>query len=451
LSIKATILIVDDEQAQRLAIGGFLRKIGYGVIQSADGNDALKAIEQNTIDLVITDMRMPGLSGLELMQKSKAVMPDIPFIFMTAFGSVADAVTAMRLGAFNYLTKPIDLDELEVTISRALENRRLIAENRQLKDLLQVRGHADGIISASTEMDEVLNLVARVAPTSATVLIQGESGTGKERIAQAIHFGSPRAEKPLIVINCAAIPETLLESEMFGHEAGAFTGATGVRKGKLEFADGGTLFIDEVGDMPMSLQPKLLRFLQEGTIERLGSAQSLKLDIRVIAATHRNLQEMVRQGRFRDDLFFRLNVISMKIPPLRGRKSDIIPLAEHFVKIYSQKNSKPVVGLSREAKDALLKYHYPGNVRELENVIEAAVVLTRNEAIDLDALSFAFRSGQAMPDLHETDPLPAKVEAFEKRLVLETLRKAGGNKSKAARMLGISEKNIRDRLTKWGI
>ena len=447
---NATILIVDDEQSQRLAIGGFLKKQGYNILESPNGEDALNQIKSKAIDLVISDMRMPGISGLELQGKAREIVPDITFIFMTAYGSVGDAVEAMKKGAYNYLSKPIDLDELEINVIKALENRRLVAENRKLKEQLQAGGDSQGIISASKEMDEVLNLVARVAPTSATVLIQGESGTGKERIARAIHYGSERASKPLVTVNCAAIPETLLESEMFGHEAGAFTGAQGQHKGKIELADKGTLFIDEIGDMPMSVQPKLLRFLQESTIERLGSTRSLKLDIRVITATHRDLEQMVKRGTFREDLYFRLNVIRIHIPSLKERKDDIVPLAEHFLKVYAQKNSRQVKGFSPQAKDALLKYNYPGNVRELENAIEAAVVLTRNEAIDIDDLPFAFHSQSGAYTYEETDPLPVKLEIIEKRMVTEALRKTGGNQSQAARMLGISEKNIRDRLKKWG-
>jgi two-component system NtrC family response regulator len=300
-------------------------------------------------------------------------------------------------------------------------------------------------------MDDVLNVVARVAPSAASVLIQGESGTGKERIARAIHHGSPRADKPLVIVNCAAIPEALLESEMFGHEAGAFTGAVGMRKGKIELANGGTLFIDEIGDLPAVVQPKLLRFLQESTIERLGSAKSIKLDIRVISATHRDLEQMVKDGKFREDLYFRLNVIKIAIPPLRQRKADIIPLAEHFLKIYSQKNAKKVKGFTSEAKDVLVKYDYPGNVRELENAIEAAVVLTRREAIDIDDLPYSFHSREGSYVYAEDDPLPTKLEIIEKKLVTEALRQTDGNQSQAARLLGISEKNIRDRLKKWGL
>jgi two-component system NtrC family response regulator len=450
LANKAIILIVDDEESQRQAIAGFLRKLGYDTIISADGDSAFAAIESKAIDIVISDMRMPGLTGIELLKKAKSLVPDISFILMTAYGSVNDAVEAMHLGAANYLTKPINLEELELSIAKTLENRRLVFENRRLKNLLSDRAGLEGIVSASTQMEEVLNLVARVAPTMATILIQGESGTGKERIARAIHYGSKRADKPMVVVNCAAIPETLLESELFGHEKGAFTGAIIARKGKIEAADGGTLFIDEVGDMPHSLQPKLLRFLQEGTTERLGSAKVQKLDIRILVATHRDLRQMVSDNKFREDLFYRLNVIDITIPPLRERKDDLIPLAEHFIKLYSERNSKKVYGLTREAKDALLKYYYPGNVRELENAIEAAVVLTRGEAIDIDDLPLSIRSRRSHPASESAQALPERLDEIEKNIIFESLKRAGGNKSQAARELGISEKNIRDRLKKWG-
>jgi DNA-binding NtrC family response regulator len=449
LNNDATLLVIDDEESQLIAIGGFLRKIGYNVIASRSAEDAAPIFEREPIDLVISDMRMSGMSGLELLQKIKPSQPDIMFILMTAYGTVDNAVESIKQGAFNYLTKPIDLDQLEISITKALESRRLIAENRQLKDILKSHGAANGIISASEQMEQILNIVARVSPTTATILIQGESGTGKERIAQAIHYGSPRSDKPMVTINCAAVPETLLESELFGHERGAFTGAHAVRKGKLEFADGGTLFIDEIGDIPLSLQPKLLRFLQEGTVERLGSAKTIKLDIRVIAATHRDLRMMVKEDKFREDLFYRLNVVNIVIPPLRERKDDVILLTEHFIKLYSQKNSKKIFGLTREAKDALIKYNFPGNVRELENAIEAAVVLTRNEAIGLEDLPISFREINPSLSDDSSGSLLAKLESIEKKLILEALKKNGGNKSQAARDLGISEKNIRDRLKKW--
>jgi two-component system NtrC family response regulator len=392
---------------------------------------------------------MPGMSGLELMQKARALVPDIMFILMTAYGTVDGAVESIKQGAFNYLSKPIDLDQVEISITKALENRRLLAENRVLKDLLKSRGEAKGIISSSRQMDEILNIVARVSPTTATILIQGESGTGKERIAQAIHYGSPRSERPMVTINCAAMPESLLEAELFGHEKGAFTGAYAAREGKLEFTNGGTLFIDEIGDIPLSLQPKLLRFLQEGTIEKLGSSKTIKLDIRVISATHRDLRQLVKESKFREDLFYRLNVVNIVVPPLRERREDLLPLAEHFIKLYSRKNSKMVFGLTREAKDALVKYSYPGNVRELENAIEAAVVLTRNEAIGIDDLPSSFRGIDPISADDQSGSLLAKLENIEKKLVFEALQQAGGNKSQAARILGITEKNIRDRLKKW--
>jgi len=448
LNNDATLLIIDDEESQLIAICGFLRKLGYNVISCSSAESALPIFEREPVDLVISDMRMPGMSGLDLMRKIKPAIPDIMFILMTAYGTVDNAVESIKEGAFNYLTKPIDLDQLEISIAKALESRRLIAENRQLKDILKSRGEAKGIISVSEQMEHILNVVARVSPTTATVLIQGESGTGKERIAQAIHYGSPRSDKPMVTINCAAVPETLLEAELFGHERGAFTGAHVARKGKLEYADGGTLFIDEIGDMPLSLQPKLLRFLQEGTVERLGSAKTIKLDIRVIAATHRDLRQMVKEEKFREDLFYRLNVVNLIIPPLRERKNDIILLTEYFIKLYSQKNSKMVFGLTREAKDLLLKYDFPGNVRELENAIEAAVVLCRHEAIGVEDLPLSIKETSAGLSMEDTGSLLAKLEAIEKKLIFEALEKHAGNKSQAARAMGISEKKILDRLKK---
>jgi two-component system NtrC family response regulator len=450
LNNTARILFVDDEESQRKAIGGFIEKKGYYIKTCPDGDTALDLIRNESWDIVLSDLKMPGMNGIELLRRAKELVPDIVFILFTAYGTVEGAVEAMKLGAFDFITKPVDLDVLEIMINKALENRRLLTENRRLRELVESSGRAKGIISESARMEEVINLVARAAPSSATVLITGESGTGKERIARAIHYGSKRADQPMITVNCAAIPETLLEAELFGHEKGAFTGAHIARKGKIESAQGGTLFIDEIGDMPLSLQPKLLRFLQEGTIEKLGSAETKKLDIRVIVATHRYLRQMVEKDEFREDLFFRLSVINIDIPPLRERKQDILPLAEHFIKIYSEKNSKKVAGLSRAAKDLVLKYSYPGNVRELENAIEAAVVLSRDEVIDADDLPANFGSGQGRVKA-AGQSLPELLEAYEKSLVMESLKKSAGNKSEAARILGISEKNIRDRLKKWGL
>ena len=446
---NARILFVDDEESQRLAIGGFIQKKGYFIKTCPDGESALALVESEPWDIIFSDLKMPGMTGIELLKKARQLLPDIVFVLFTAYGTVEGAVEAMKLGAFDFMTKPIDLDVLEIMITRALENRRLIAENKRLMALLESTGKTEGIISESPQMEQVLNLVARTAPSMATVLISGESGTGKERLARALHFGSDRPAKPLIIVNCAAIPETLLEAELFGYEKGAFTGAHIARKGKIEAAAGGTLFIDEIGDMPASVQPKLLRFLQEGTVERLGSTEIKKLDIRIIAATHRDLRALVDKHQFREDLFFRLSVINIAIPPLRERKQDILPLAEHFIKIYSEKNSKIIRGLSGAAKDLILKYDYPGNVRELENAIEAAVVLTRGDIIEDADLPMAFRSGGTVSTPDEQS-LPARLEAYEKSLVLDSLKKAGGNKSEAARQLGISEKNIRDRLKKWG-
>ena len=451
------ILIADDEAPQREMLAGFLGKRGFDVLQAADGDEALNLIRREPVDVVLTDLRMPGKSGLDLLTGAREINPEIAVIVMTAYGSIETAVSAMKVGAFTYITKPVDLDELSLHLERALEHRMLQAENRELKGRLEGIASTD-IIAASEEMREVLGLVARAAPSRASVLIYGESGTGKEVIARAIHGASPRKEGPFVAVNIAAIPEQLVESELFGHEKGAFTGATGRHIGRFERATNGTLFIDEVGDMPLAGQVKLLRVLQEGKIERVGGGEEVPVDVRVVAATHRNLEESIHAGEFREDLFYRLNVVRIHIPPLRRRKADIPPLVEHFLKKYAEMNDKPVEGIGREAMDLLMKYPWPGNVRELENAIESAVVLARTSVIGPKDLPPAVREGSE-GQLHgglaaEDDPglpLPERLERLEKQEVLRALEESGGNRSEAARKLGMSEKNIRDRLKRWGM
>jgi DNA-binding NtrC family response regulator len=448
---KHTILIVDDEQNQRDTLAGFLRKRDYEVFTAENGQTAIELVKKQTIDLAISDLRMPEMSGLELLTALRELQPEIVFILITAFGSVENAVEAMKKGAAHYLTKPVDLEELELTLRDRLDHQRLIRENRILKEELQKRRSPQTFIAASSEMQEVLNLSYRAAPSRATLLITGESGTGKEQVAKLIHDLSSQKEGPFVPVNVAAIPETLIESELFGHEKGSFTGAAARRIGLLEQANNGTLFIDEVGDIPLPVQVKLLRTLQENSITRVGGTQAIPLNIRFIAATHRNLSTMVEEKTFREDLYYRLNVISIPLPPLRKRKSDIPALVEHFVDIYSSINSKGDVDLSRESMDMLLKYGYPGNVRELENAIERAVVLCRDNVIQTSDLPRSLRAvpTQALPELNG-DSLTEIVEGVEKQLVYSALEKSGGNKSKAARALGLTEKNIRDRLKKWG-
>jgi len=446
------ILIVDDEPAQLELVGGFLRKRGFDVTLAADGTQALARVRREPADLVLTDQKMPGLSGLELIEAVRARNPETAVIVMTAYGTIETAVAAIKAGATDYLTKPLNLDELLHRVHQVREHQRLLVENRELRQALAERHRVEGILGESGRMQEVLSLVRRVAPSDATVLIRGESGTGKELIAKAIHYASPRAEGPLVRVNCAALPETLLESELFGHERGAFTGAVASRKGRFELAHGGSLFLDEIGDLPLHLQVKLLRVLQEREIERLGSSRPLPVDVRLLAATHRDLEALVRGGRFRDDLYYRINVVTVALPPLRERREDIPLLVEHFVSAFAAKNGKAIRGLTREARDALLRYDYPGNVRELENVIERAVVLTRDDVIGPEDLPLSLVDPiPETPEGADERGLPAAVEGLERRMIRDALARTGGVQTAAAELLGISERVLRYKLRKYGL
>jgi two-component system NtrC family response regulator len=446
-----TILVVDDEANQRDALSGFLRKRGYGILTAVDGAEALEAVRREQVDLVISDLRMPGLDGLSLLREIRQLQPEVGFILTTAFGTVENAVEVMKLGATHYLSKPVDLEKLLLTIAQLQEKQLLQRENRLLREKLrEQRPRVEDFISGSGEMEEVLNLAFRAAPSRATILILGESGSGKERVARLIHNASLNSAGEFVPVNVAAVPETLIESELFGHEKGAFTGAEKRKIGLMERAQGGTLFIDEVGDIPLMVQVKLLRSLQENRITRVGGTESIELNVRFIAATHRNLAQLVKEGKFREDLYYRLNVISLQLPPLRRRKADIPPLVEHFIQRYAVLNGKEEITISREAMDTLLKYDYPGNVRELENAVERAVVLCRDQVIRRRDLPLPMLSPREEDGSHlEEGTLPQILERLEKRLVKKALEKTGGNKSKAARLLGISEKNIRDRLKRW--
>jgi two-component system NtrC family response regulator len=446
------ILVVDDEVAQRELVGGFLRKKGHEVTLAASGDEAMARVRATQVDLILSDCKMPGMSGPELLKAVKAVNPEIPFLLVTAYGTVETAVAAMKDGAADYLLKPLnDLDELTVRIDRAAERVRLRQEVRALQTQLVERHRLEGIIGESGRMQEVLALVARVAPSDATVLVRGESGTGKELIARAIHFNSPRADKPLVSLNCAAIPEQLLESELFGHEKGAFTGAVAQRKGRFELADGGSIFLDEIGDLSPALQVKLLRVLQERQFERLGGGKPLSVDVRVIAATHRDLETGLRVGSFREDLYYRLNVVAVQIPPLRERREDIPPLLDHFLRRFGEKNRRPAPGLTAAARDALLKYDYPGNVRELENIVERAVLLCRGGVIDLEDLSVTTRPVPRSSDAPLTAPLPEVLEAIERQAIRAALERHGGIQTRAADELGISERVLRYKMKKYGL
>lgn len=448
-----SILIVDDEDAQRNILKGYLEKKGYRIFSASSGNEGIKSVRENVIDIVLSDFKMPDKTGLEVLEEVKKINPEISFVILTAYGTIENAVKAMRLGAFDYISKPVDLDELDLMIERIIENRNLRSEIQILKGQLKEKFKIEFFISQSTKMEEVLSMASRAADSKATVLITGESGTGKEVLAKSIHYVSNRKDKPFIAVNVPALPATLLESELFGHEKGAFTGAEKTKKGRFELADGGTIFLDEIGDIPINLQVKLLRVLQEHQIERVGSTESISIDVRIIAATHQNLEQKITDGNFREDLYYRLNIVSLNIPPLRERKEDILPLIEHFVEKYSKENGKQKLSLSKETVDTLIKYNYPGNVRELENIIERAVVLSRSHTITLNDLPNVVKGFKAEKEIpvNEDMTLIEQVEELEKKLIFDALTKSNGNQSQAGRILGLTERNLRYKMQKYGI
>ena len=440
------ILVVDDEEPQRRVLKGFLRKAGYDVEAVGSPDEALGVVARRTVDLVLTDLRMPGKTGVELLEAVRGLNPEIPVVVMTAYGTVASAVDAMKRGAADFLGKPVDLDELEVLVARTLERRALVSENKALRAQVESRYRLAGLETSNARMQEAINMAARAAASRATILIHGESGTGKELLARAIHYASPRSRGPLVAVNVAALAETLIESELFGHERGAFTGADREHRGRFELADGGTLFLDEIGDLPRGTQVKLLRVLQEQTFERLGGTRQIKVDVRLLAATHRDLDAMVRSGEFREDLFFRLNVVAITLPPLRERREDVPLLVDHFLRRFADEGRPR--GISREAMDLLLKHDYPGNVRELENLVHRAVVLARGDTITKADLPLHL-VGLKPEAKGEMGGFAERVMAFEKTLIDEALEKAGGVQTRAAAALGMSERHLRYRLKKY--
>jgi len=457
---KVKILVIEDDPSQANILADFLRHKGYRVDKALTAKVALERLgsdenKSDPIDVIILDWKLPDGDGLNLLEQIKSKHPFAQVIMLTAFGSVERAVEAIKKGAYHYITKPVNFDELIVTIERAARELRLQKEIELLKRKLDTVTvpQVSGIIAESSRMKELLSLVAKVARTDATVLILGESGTGKEIIARLVHTLSTRREKSFMTINCAAIPEGLLESELFGHEKGAFTGAHQTKPGLFELAHEGTLFLDEIGDLPMALQAKLLRVLQNSTFHRVGGTREISVNVRIIAATNRDLESMVREGIFREDLFWRLNVFSLYVPPLRSRKEDIPALATHFLKTFAKKHGKRLHGISRDAMERLITYDFPGNVRELENAVERAVILAEDEVVRVEDLPPSMRNvKEKISDDNFNDlPLPEAVAMLERRRIREALRKAGGVKTRAAEMLGISERVLRYKLEKYGM
>ena len=448
-----TILIIDDEAAQRDVLTGYLKKKGYKILSASSGKEGIETANTNQVDIIFSDYKMPDITGLAVLEQVKKTNPEISFVIVTAYGTVENAVKAMRLGAYDYLSKPIDLDELDLMIGRIIENKNLKSENELLKNQLQEKHKITSIVSQSPKMEEVLSVASRVADSKASVLITGENGTGKEVLAKSIHYLSGRKDKPFIAINIPALSENLLESELFGHEKGSFTGADKMKKGRFELADGGTLFLDEVGDIPSAIQVKLLRVLQEHQFERVGGTEVIESDVRIIAATNQDLAKKIKEGTFREDLFYRLNVVSINIPPLRERKDDILPLIENFLEKYSKENNREKLEFSKEAMDLLMKYNFPGNVRELENIVERAVVLTRGSVITVDDLPMNIKGFKEEKSLIPTGEgtLTEQVETLEKKLIFDALQKSEGNQTKAGKLLGLTERNLRYKLKKYNI
>jgi DNA-binding NtrC family response regulator len=438
---RPKILVVDDEDIVRESLRDWLDGVGYKVDIAESGDKALKIIKQKKIKIMIADLIMPGINGIELMKKAREIVPTISTVIITAHGTIQTAITAIREGAYDYVEKPFCPEKVELLIRNLVEHQDLVEENISLRRKIEDRFHFEGIIAKSPKMLKIIELVKTVAPANATILIIGKTGTGKEVIARAIHHQSPRRNRPFIATSCAALPESLLESELFGHEKGSFTGAVERKKGKFEAGDKGTLFLDEIGEINANTQIHLLRALEEKKITRVGGNEEINVDVRIIAATNRNLKASIKQGKFREDLYYRLNIVTIDLPPLKDRMEDILPLAEHFLKKYAEENNKRIKSFSDDVVKFMLNYSWPGNVRELENMIERGVILTKNTAITLDELP---------QDIIHPTPVEGKtVEAVTRNHIINVLEETKGNISKAANILGIRRMTLYNKLKKY--
>ncbi len=455
------ILVVDDEESIREFFEIMLKREGYQVLSASNGKEGLEQLKKHQVDLIISDIQMPEMSGMELLAQVKEQDPEMPVVMITAFGSTDTAVEAMKLGASDYLQKPFKLDEVKLIIAKALEERVLKLENAQLRKELGSKYAFDNIIGGAPPMLRIYEMVRRIAHTKSSVLIMGESGTGKELIARAIHYNGPLKDRPFVTVNCGAIPENLMESEMFGHRKGSFTGAIADKKGLFEVANTGTIFLDELGELPLTMQVKLLRVIQEGTFKRVGGTEDIHVDVRIISATNKNLDTEVKAGRFREDLFYRLNVIHIQSPPLRERREDIVMLANHFLEKFSKILGIDIKKISNEAMDRLKTYHYPGNVRELENIIERTVALEPSQMIlpeslprhllETPAPAGNLDANKIEIDVEKGIELEALVADFERALLVRALQQAGGIKKRAAKLLKISFRSMRYRVDKYGL
>ncbi len=452
-----TILIVDDEKNYPPILAAVMEEEGFEPLMANSGEEALAILKHSDVDLVLTDMKMPSMGGIELLENVKKKDPELPVIMMTAHGTVEKAVEAMQKGAYSYIMKPFDNDSLIIYVNKAITMYRVIKENRRLRQTVTSQYSFGNIIGKSKKMRDVFEIIRKVAPASATVLIGGESGTGKDLVAKSIHFNSPRRDFPFVAVNCTALAETLLESELFGHERGAFTGAVSSKKGRFELADGGTLFLDEIGELSPSLQVKLLRVLQDKVFERVGGVRQVSVNIRLIAATNKKLKEEVKSGRFREDLFYRLNVVHIELPPLRRRQEDLHLLVDHFIDKYSNERGldMPVNGIEKQAERLFFDYNWPGNVRELENVIERAMVLCPDDILKVDDLPKDFRN--SISDSRRLDGIPEDAQLFatlmdiEKKMIQRALKITGHVQSEAAQLLGIGKSGLNKKLKKHGI